>query len=75
MDSDKTSNMIEYIICCVGAFAKRYRLSNTQAYSYLKRYEGIDFLIDCYDVEHTLSIDNAVSDLQVLCFNNGGHVA
>lgn len=74
MDRNETSNKIEYIICCVGAFAKKYRLSNAQAYSYLNRYEGIDFLYDCYGAEHTLSIDDAVSDIQMLCYNNGGQI-
>lgn len=72
---DKTKyNQIEYLIVCIGAFAKRYHLSLSQAYAYLKRFTGIDFLIDCYDIEHTLSIENAVEDLQQLCFNYGGKI-
>lgn len=61
-------NQIEYIITCVGAFAHRFNLSNAQAYAYLRRYTGIDFLLDCYNAEHTLSIEDAVNDLQVLCY-------
>lgn len=65
---------IEYIVACVGAFAQKYGLSNHQAYAYLRRFTGIDFLLDCYAAEHTLSIENAVSDLQLICHRNGGKI-
>lgn len=64
--------MIEYVICCVGAFATKFSLTNAQAYAYLRRFSGIDFLIDCYAAEHTLSIDDAVNDLITICFKKGG---
>lgn len=74
MDKRHLINRIEYIVTCIGAFAERYKLSNTQAYIYLRRYSGIDFLIDCYAAEHTLSIEDAVDDLQTICFNHGGKI-
>ncbi len=67
-------NRIEYIVSCIGAFAQNYRLSNSQAYAYLRRYSGIDFLLDCYEAEHTLSIEDAVADLQVICYREGGRI-
>lgn len=45
-----------------------------QAYAYLRRFTGIDFLLDCYAAEHTLSIEDAVSDLQVICQREGGKI-
>ncbi|MCH5237800.1 MAG: DUF3791 domain-containing protein, partial [Muribaculaceae bacterium] len=36
----KKYNQIEYLIVCIAAFAKRYNLSQSQAYSYLKRFTG-----------------------------------
>lgn len=74
MDKKEIFNKIEYVIACVGAFAQRFKLSNAQAYAYLRRYAGIDFLIDCYAAEHTLSIDDAVSDLRIICQRKGGKV-
>ena len=70
----KKNNQIEYLVTCIGAFAEKYNLALPQAYSYLKRFTGIDFLIECYDIEHTLSIENAVEDLQQLCYNHGGKI-
>ena len=74
MTQKEIFNRIEYIVACVGAFAQRYNLSNMQAYAYLRRFTGIDFLLDCYAAEHTLSIDDAVSDLQVICQRKGGKI-
>ena len=75
MDKKEIINKIEYVVSCVGAFAMKYKLSNALAYAYLRRFTGIDFLIDCYSAEHTLSIDEAVEDLQAICFQKGGRIS
>ena len=72
---DLTHNIIEYVNCCVGAFPNRFGLPLAQSYAYLRRFQGIDFLIDCYAAEHTLSIDDAVEDLVTLCKKNGGRLS
>lgn len=74
MNRKQISDRIEYVVACVGAFAERFSLSNMQAYSYLRRFSGIDFLLDCYEGEHTLSIDDAVDDLRQICIRNGGRI-
>lgn len=63
---------IEYMAVCISAFGEHFDLTNVESYLYLKRYKGIDFLVDCYDAEHTLSIEDSVQDLHTLCLNNGG---
>lgn len=74
MDKKDIINKIEYVVCCVGAFADRFNISNAQAYAYLRRFSGIDFLLDCYAAEHTLSIDDAVNDLASICLKKGGKI-
>lgn len=74
MDKKKIRDRIEFVVACVGAFAQRYDLTNSQAYAYLRRFTGIEFLLECYEAEHTLSIDNAVSDLQIICNRKGGKI-
>ncbi|MCF0183340.1 MAG: DUF3791 domain-containing protein [Bacteroidaceae bacterium] len=71
----KQRDIIEYVVCCVSAFSERYGIVMSQAYAYLSRHSGIDFLMRCYDAEHTLSIDDAVDDLQAVCYRHGGHIA
>lgn len=75
MSKQETANRIEYIVCCVGAFADRFSLSDAQAYVYLRRFGAISFLMDCYGAEHTLPIDDAVEDMQAICQREGGRVA
>ena len=72
---DLTHNIIEYVNCCVGAFANRFHLTLSQSYAYLRRFQGIDFLIECYPAEYTLSIEDAVEDMAVLCQKNGGRLS
>lgn len=74
MDRKEIFDRIEYIVACVGAFAQKHGLPNSQAYSYLRRFTGIDFLLDCYAAEHTLSIDDAVADLRLICRREGGKI-
>ena len=75
MDKKDILNRIEYVVCCVGAFAERFNLTNAQAYAYLRRFTGIDFLLDCYAAEPTLSIDDAVDDLVHVCIQKGGRIS
>ena len=75
MSREEKVNRLEFIVACVGEFALRYGLSNPASYSYLRRFSGIEYLLKHYEAEHTLSIDEVVDDLQVLCQRNGGKVA
>ena len=52
---------------CISEFAKKHQLTLPQAFNYLKRWEGIDFLDKGYDVEHLFSIEDAVDDLTAYC--------
>ncbi len=74
MKRDKVYNIVEYINVCVSEFAKRFNLTLTEAYSYLRRFAAISFLIECYDAEHTLSIDEAIVDMKDICLRNGGRI-
>ena len=42
------------------------------AYAFLEKYHGLAFLTDCYDIEHTQSIQTAVDDMSDVCIKNGG---
>lgn len=70
--TERMDNKVAYVIYCINKFAERYRLSARQAYEYLARFKGLDFLDECYEAEHTLSFDDAVDDLSVVCKRNGG---
>lgn len=65
-------NILNYIVVCISEFASRYEIHMRDAYIYLKQYKGIEFLKEFYDVEHTLSFEDVLDDLAVICRKNGG---
>lgn len=65
---------IYYYILCVSAFSEKKNISQKDAYNYLEEYKGIDFLVECYEAEHCLSLEDAVDDLTDVCKNNGGSI-
>jgi hypothetical protein len=68
------SNGVQYYVMCVSAFSDKKGLSQKDAFNYLCDHKGIEFLVDCYEAEHTLSLDDAVDDLTLICKNNGGNI-
>ena len=66
---------LAYIIAVVSEFASAYSLNTQQAYRYLDRFKGIDFVDKFYNVEHTQTFEDVVEDLAVLCRKNGGALA
>jgi hypothetical protein len=68
------SNKIQYYTMCVSAFSDKKGMTKKDAFNYLFDHYGIEFLVDHYDAEHTLSLDDAIDDLTMICKNNGGAV-
>ncbi|SFU75246.1 DUF3791 domain-containing protein [Butyrivibrio sp. M55] len=64
---------INYTVVCVNEFADKFNIDSKDAFTYLYDYKGIEFIKENYDIEHTLSIDDAVDDLILICRNNGGN--
>lgn len=65
---------IPYINLIVRRFAERFRLTVQEAFRYLYNFKGIHFLNEFYDVEHTVSVDDAIVDLITVCKKNGGQL-
>lgn len=63
---------IIFVVACVNAFADKHDLSVKDAFQYLFKYNGIKFLKENYEIEHTLSWDMIMEDLWILCGKNGG---
>lgn len=67
-----TLDKIEYLVMLVKLFAQHYALSTTQAYRYISRYGGVDFVDRNYNIMHTLSFDDMVEGLSDYCRKSGG---
>jgi hypothetical protein len=63
------------MVVCINEFASRFNLSSKEAFSYLSEYNGIGFIKENYEIEHTLSIDDAIDDMIIVCKNNGGNLS
>ena len=63
-------NMIDYMVVCVTDSADRHGRARTDSFDYLLRNKGLDFLEDCYEAEHLLSLDDAIDDLDAICKRN-----
>ena len=72
MITKQQTNIINYLVICINDFADRFDMDSKAAYRFLSQFGGIDFLIQHYEIEHTLSIDEAIDDLEMVCRQNGG---
>jgi len=72
--STQEINIIRWAVVCVNEFARRFTLDTKTAFKYLYNHGGIDFLKEHYEAEHTLSFDETIEDLQLVCRNNGGDI-
>jgi len=70
--SDKTRNLIDYIVTCVNDFSDAHGLSVVSGYDYLNSFGGVTFLERNYDIEHAYPIEETVANLAVVCRGNGG---
>ena len=66
---------VEFIAAMIDAFAQRNSLNKQQAYRYIRRFHGIDFLEQHYEAIHTLDFQEALSYLTLYCQRQGGAIA
>ncbi|MBQ7189656.1 MAG: DUF3791 domain-containing protein [Kiritimatiellae bacterium] len=72
MSKRELNNRIEYMVLCIGDFALQHAMTPSEAFAFLERYRGLSFLDECYDVEHTQSVQRVVDDMSEVCMRNGG---
>lgn len=69
---ERDLNIVRYMVACVNEFADRFNINGKEAFNYLNEHKAINFLLNNYEIEHTLSIDDAVDDIVIVAKNNGG---
>ena len=67
-------HIIGYVVAVINEFAKAYNLTVQEASNYLNRYRGLEFLMEHYEAEHLLSLEDSVEDLARVCYNHGGGI-
>lgn len=71
---EETKNRIGFVTFIIEKFASGYKMDRQEAYRYLQKYGGLDFIFDHWWALH---IDNpfwALRDIYKVCRNNGGYV-
>jgi len=63
-------NVLDYMVVCVNDYADRHGLNYVDSFDYLCRNQGLAFLQECYEAEHTLSLDDVLEDLDAVCKRN-----
>lgn len=56
-------------------FGRRFGLTLKQAFNYLSRYQGIDFIDRHYGYVHTQSFASMIDDIGEYCRRKGGELA
>lgn len=67
-------NKLKYTIALIAEFAKKFCIEEKQAYNYLKRFKGMMYLESFYDVLHTLSFEDSIEAITVVCNQHGGQL-
>lgn len=67
-------DIIEYIIALVNEFAKRFGLTEKQAYRYIRMHQGIAFVEQNYGIIHTLDFNEVVDSVALYCRRKGGRL-
>ena len=70
----ETSDKISFITFIIPMFAEKFRITTPDAYRYLKKYGGFDFLDKHWWALHTDNEYYALLDLYDVCRENGGYL-
>lgn len=68
------NDKIEWTTIFVSEFGRRHHLTLRQAFNYLLRYQGIDFVDENYGYVHTQSFESMIEDITQFCHKNGGAI-
>lgn len=67
-------NKLKFMVALIAEFSRIYQLKQKQAFNYLRRFKGFDFLEKHYDIMHTQSFDDVIESLIIVCHRNGGQL-
>lgn len=68
------ADKIEWTLIFVSEFARKFGLTAKQAFNYLSRYKGIEFIDQHYEYVHTQSFASMIADICDYCHRKGGEL-
>jgi len=71
LDKD-ISDKISFIAFIIPTFADAYKMDIQEAYRYLKKYGGLEFIIENWWALHTDNVLYTLDNIYTICYQNGG---
>ena len=68
----ETFNKIRFITFIITMFARAYKMNKQEAYLYLERFGGLDYLFKHWWTLHTEDPYWSLRSLYTVCYKNGG---
>ncbi|MDR2345050.1 MAG: DUF3791 domain-containing protein [Planctomycetaceae bacterium] len=68
----ETQDRIAFITFIITEFALGYKMPMPDAYQYLKKYGGLDYLYEHWWALHTDNKFHVLQELYDVCYENGG---
>jgi hypothetical protein len=68
----ETLDKVSFITFIIPMFARAFKMNKQQAYLYLKKYGGLEFLFEHWWTLHTEDPYWSMKDLYEVCYENGG---
>ena len=65
---------IDWFVGALASFARAKGITRKQAFAYLHSHGGFAFMNDHYCVEHLLSFEDVVEDIEAVSARNGGQL-
>ncbi|MDR1527794.1 MAG: DUF3791 domain-containing protein [Dysgonamonadaceae bacterium] len=65
-------NKVRFITFIIPEFARAYKMDKQEAYLYLKKYGGLDYLFEHWWALHTDNPFWTIRSLYKICYRNGG---
>ena len=72
MTNKELSDKINFLSFIVPAFAEAFKMSPPNAFKYLKKYGGWDYINDHWWALHTENEIWAIHSIYEVCYKNGG---
>ena len=69
-----TSDEISFVMFIIFEFAEAYKMNKQEAYLYLEKYGGLDFIYEYWWILHTDNPYYALKKIFDVCKANGGYM-
>jgi hypothetical protein len=67
-------HVVEYLVASLAKLSKGLGIGMDSAYEYTRKYGGLAYLMEGYEIEHQFSLEDAAEHMLEVCQRNGGEI-